>query len=47
LRKTEFAERISGLTGKSVDASRQEVDKSVQRLFYWAAFADKVNVAFF
>ena len=41
LRKTEFAQQITGLTGKSLELSTSEVDKSIARLFYWAAFADK------
>jgi len=45
LRKSEFAERISSLTGKSVEISASEVDKSIYRLFYWAAFADKYGGA--
>ncbi len=45
LRKSEFAERISSLTGKSVELSASEVDKSINRLFYWAAFADKYGGA--
>ena len=45
LRKSEFANRISSLTGKSVELSGSEVDKSINRLFYWAAFADKYGGA--
>ena len=43
VRKSEFATRISVLTGKSIEASLEEVEKSIQRLFYWAAFSDKVK----
>lgn len=41
LRKSEFAARLANLTGVSVAEGESEVDKSVQRLFYWASFADK------
>ena len=43
LRKSELADRISALTGKSVDEASAEVEASIRRLFYWAAFADKVR----
>ena len=43
LRKSEFGQRISTLTGKSVELSNSEVEQSIQRLFYWASFADKVT----
>jgi hypothetical protein len=33
------------LTGKSIELSNSEVEKSIQRLFYWASFADKVTKA--
>lgn len=41
LRRTEVAERVSSLTGVTVQASLQEVDLSIQRLFYWGAYCDK------
>lgn len=41
MRRNEFANRISDLCGKSPEEALEEVDKSVQRLFYWASFADK------
>jgi aldehyde dehydrogenase (NAD+) len=45
LRKSEFGQRILNLTGKSIELSNSEVEKSIQRLFYWASFADKVTKA--
>ncbi|KAJ1131649.1 hypothetical protein NDU88_009984 [Pleurodeles waltl] len=41
LRRTEMAERLSSLTGVTVQAALQEVDLSIQRLFYWGAYCDK------
>ena len=41
LRRCEFASRIETLTGKSEADSKAEVDKAIQRLFYWASYADK------
>lgn len=41
MRKQEFASRIADLTGKPMADALSEVDKSVQRLFYWASYADK------
>jgi aldehyde dehydrogenase (NAD+) len=41
VRADEFAARIAGQTGAGEDAARAEVQASVQRLFYWAAWADK------
>ena len=41
LRREEFATRISALTGGSLEDSRREVDLSIERLFYWGAYADK------
>ena len=38
LRKAEFAGRLEDMGSEN---GTQEVDKSVSRLFYWAAFADK------
>jgi aldehyde dehydrogenase (NAD+) len=40
-RNAEFVERIIAMTGCSVKVGRQEVDTSVQRLFTYAAWADK------
>lgn len=40
-RADEFAARIAAMTGKSAKSARTEVDLSVQRLFTYAAWADK------
>ena len=41
LRCQEVAQRISDMTGRSVEDCKTEVDLSIQRLFYWGAYADK------
>ena len=41
LRRDEFAGKLSNLTGVTLAEAEAEVDKSVQRLFYWASYADK------
>ncbi|XP_078481811.1 aldehyde dehydrogenase family 16 member A1-like [Ciona intestinalis] len=41
LRRQEIAQRISLLTGQTLENSFKEVDLSIQRLFYWGAYADK------
>ena len=41
LRHNEFAQKISAMTGKSLEEAKKEVDVSIQRLFYWGAYADK------
>ncbi|XP_041351976.1 aldehyde dehydrogenase family 16 member A1-like [Gigantopelta aegis] len=41
VRREEIGERISNMTGKSLDDSRAEVDLAIQRLFYWGAYCDK------
>ena len=40
-RVDEFSARLAGLTGASPKAARQEVELSVERLFYFAGMADK------
>ena len=40
-RRDEFARRISAMTEADKALARREVDASIDRLFYWAAFADK------
>ena len=40
-RHSEMAQRISDMTGQPVEATKREVDVAIQRLFYWAAYADK------
>ena len=41
MRKREFTDRLANLTGVTNADAEEEVEKSVQRLFYWAAYADK------
>ena len=41
LRRQEVTQRISEMTGRSVEDCRNEVDLAIQRLFYWGAYADK------
>ncbi len=41
LRREEFAQRLSLMTGVSLEAGRDEVDQSIQRLFHWGAYCDK------
>jgi aldehyde dehydrogenase (NAD+) len=40
-RRDEFARRIAAMTGRSLASAQDEVDLSVQRLFAYAAWADK------
>jgi aldehyde dehydrogenase (NAD+) len=44
-RGEEFAKRIASMTGDTARAARREVGASVQRLFTWAAWADKYDGA--
>src|SRR6266702_31730 len=44
-RADEFAERISGMTGRDLGDARREVDASISRLFSYAAWADKYDGA--
>lgn len=37
----EFAHRIEKMTGCTAEAAAMEVQASIERLFYWAAFSDK------
>ncbi|EDO38308.1 predicted protein [Nematostella vectensis] len=41
MRRAEVAARISDMTGQSLDECKAEVDASIQRLFYYGAYADK------
>lgn len=41
LRRQEFAGRLSLQTGRAMESCVKEVDLSIQRLFHWAAYADK------
>jgi len=40
-RRTEFASILEEMTGSTTEESSQEVDKCIDRLFYWAGYADK------
>ena len=40
-RAEEFAGRIAGMSGAPLEEARAEVAASIERLFHWAAFADK------
>ena len=44
-RKDEFAARIKSMTGCTLPAARKEVSLSVERLFFYAGFADKFDGA--
>lgn len=41
LRRDEYAQKLHAMTERSMAICEQEVDLSIQRLFYWAAYADK------
>ncbi|EDQ87309.1 uncharacterized protein MONBRDRAFT_27371, partial [Monosiga brevicollis MX1] len=41
VRRSELAGRLADITGCSLDDALNEVDLSVERLFYWGAYADK------
>jgi aldehyde dehydrogenase (NAD+) len=41
MRHAEFSQRISAMTGATIEEARREVDASIQRLFHWGAYADK------
>ena len=40
-RRDEVAQGIARLTGRDMKSALNEVDLSIQRLFYWGAYADK------
>ncbi len=42
-RSAEFAARIEGMTGASESESAREVERSIQRIYYYAAMADKYD----
>jgi aldehyde dehydrogenase (NAD+) len=42
-RSEEFSARLSALTGASAEAAAQEVEQTIERLFYYAAWADKYD----
>lgn len=41
LRRDEFSEMLQQLTGVSQNDALLQIDKSIERLFYWSAYADK------
>lgn len=41
IRREELANRISEMTGCSVEDGLKEVDLSINRLFHWGAYCDK------
>jgi aldehyde dehydrogenase (NAD+) len=41
VRLEEFASKIAAQTGRSLDDAREEVETSIERLFFYAAYADK------
>jgi len=41
MRQSEYAAKLQAMTGNSADSCMREVDLSIQRLFYWASYADK------
>jgi len=41
VRKKEFSNRLSEMTGESLSEAENEVEASIARLFYWAGYADK------
>ncbi len=45
VRKDEFAARIKAMTGCTITKARREVELSIERLFFYAGFADKFDGA--
>src|SRR5690606_15738668 len=45
IRADEFAERIVQMTDQSVDSAKDEVEKSIERIYTYAAYADKYDGA--
>lgn len=43
IRSEEFAERITEMTNQSLESAREEVEKSIERIYTYAAFADKYD----
>lgn len=41
IRRDEVAARLSEVSGEALEVSLKEVDDSIARLFYWAAYSDK------
>ncbi len=44
-RKTEFIERLVSMTGMDMASAEKEVDLSIERIYYYAAMADKYDGA--
>jgi len=42
-REAEFVARLEAMTGCTTEEAKREVNKSVERLFYWAAHCDKAG----
>jgi aldehyde dehydrogenase (NAD+) len=45
VRREEFAQRITAMTGAAMESAKVEVDLSIDRLFMYAAWADKYDGA--
>ena len=45
VRREEFAQRITAMTGAAIESAKAEVDLSIDRLFIYAAWADKYDGA--
>jgi aldehyde dehydrogenase (NAD+) len=45
VRREEFAQRITAMTGAAIKSAKAEVDSSIDRLFIYAAWADKYDGA--
>ena len=43
VRKDEFAQRLIQMTGRSQEAANKEVDRAIERIYYYAAYADKYD----
>ena len=43
IRSEEFAERIAEMTNQSLESAQEEVEKSIERIYTYAAFADKYD----
>lgn len=41
LRHNEFSQRLCDMTSCSMEEAKKELDVTIQRLFYWGAYADK------
>jgi len=41
MRHSEIAQRLTDMTGCSLDDSKAEVDATIERLFHYGAYADK------